>query len=139
MRVNSKENIPVLTNWPFAGSDFIQNPTYISYHACCRNFMTPPKFSDPPSALRPSPGQVVRSVSPNTTQNNFNSKPRQFNTPQGLYSEESTNSSYKLARCVYTTTTSTIYKPLGTCTVIACSCFQAFTFFLVCMIWDIHQ
>ncbi|XP_048757666.1 PDZ and LIM domain protein 7-like isoform X5 [Ostrea edulis] len=53
---------------------------------------------DPPSALRPSPGQVVRSVSPNTTQNNFNSKPRQFNTPQGLYSEESTDSSLKLAR-----------------------------------------
>nr|XP_022313536.1 PDZ and LIM domain protein 5-like isoform X3 [Crassostrea virginica] len=53
---------------------------------------------EPPKALRPSPGQVARSVSPNTTQNNFNSKPRQFNTPQGMYSEESTTSSYKLAR-----------------------------------------
>uniref|UniRef100_K1PQ23 PDZ and LIM domain protein 5 n=1 Tax=Magallana gigas TaxID=29159 RepID=K1PQ23_MAGGI len=57
-----------------------------------------PQFSEPPKTLRPSPGQVVRSVSPSTTQNNFNSKPRQFNTPQGMYSEESTNSALKMAR-----------------------------------------
>ncbi|XP_061175633.1 PDZ and LIM domain protein Zasp-like [Saccostrea echinata] len=53
---------------------------------------------EPPSALRPAPGQVVRSVSPSTTQNNYNAKPRQFNTPQGLYSEESTKSASKLVR-----------------------------------------
>ncbi|KAK3091767.1 hypothetical protein FSP39_022472 [Pinctada imbricata] len=57
---------------------------------------------EPPSALRPAQGQIpgVRSVSPamGTTpnSNSFNAKPRQFNAPSGLYSEESAAAAYKL-------------------------------------------
>lgn len=81
-------------------ADNEEKPTFAQHQSRSFKFLQGMMDSgqEPPKTLRPSPGQVVRSVSPSTTQNNFNSKPRQFNTPQGMYSEESTNSALKMAR-----------------------------------------